>query len=303
MVLLSCLERSSLTIADEVNFEQSQVWSALHFIDDTVGIVVGGDEWFEGHMAFTIDGGKNWTFRQMGNKALKGVTTNEQNWLAVGIDGYIYHGQILPEPAEGVFERQAFWEYLKDVIFLDQNNLAIAVGGIGLNRGFVQQIATDQWSSLACDTLDRILEAVAQAPDGEIMAVGYGQVLSSKDLGLSWQQTPFRSAHLSDIHFLPAGRAIMCSRQGNIWVREKNETSWSKIKLPFASKIYLNAITSDEDEIWMCGDRGTIIYSSDGGSTWKRIPFQKDEDLNDLSLTSSKVWLAARSGKLFALDR
>lgn len=300
----SCLPTESLDVENEFEWQGPEAWTDIHFIDDLRGIAVGGDEWFSGYRAFTLDGGNQWALRQMGDKELQSIAAHEEQWVAVGIDGHLYHGTNARLEDTATFVRQRFWEYLRDVVILKNGSSAIAVGGTGLNQGFVQQIRLEDWSSPSFDSLDVVLEAVAESPGGTIIAAGFGKMLLSDDGGSTWREEIFRSAHLTDILFLPKGEGIICSRNGKVWKRNTGATEWNALNLPsIGNNYYFNRMSSDGEEIWICGDRGTLVFSKNGGEEWSRVPMDKNEDLLGISLTSTHVWISTRSGKIISLRR
>lgn len=304
LVATGCLPSESIEIEQEFELQGPDVWTDIHFIDERRGVAVGGDEWFSGYRAYTVDGGHQWALRQMGDKELQSIAANEEQWIAVGIDGHLYYGASAQLGDTATFVRQRFWEYLRDLTILRNGSGAIAVGGTGLNQGFVQQIRLDDWSSPSFDSVDVVLEAVAESPEGLTIAVGFGKMLLSEDGGITWREEIFRGAHLTDILFLPKGEGIICSRNGRVWKRNAAASEWKALSLPSFGRSYnFNRMSSQGEEIWICGDRGTLVFSKDAGEQWRRVPMDQDEDFLGISLTSTHVWITTRSGKILSLRR
>jgi photosystem II stability/assembly factor-like uncharacterized protein len=298
------LPSESIEVEQEFELQGPDVWTDIHFIDDRRGVAVGGDEWFSGYRAYTVDGGHQWALRQMGDKELQSIAANEEQWIAVGIDGHLYYGASARLGDTATFVRQRFWEYLRGLTILRNGSGAIAVGGTGLNQGFVQQIRLDDWSSPSFDSVDVVLEAVAESSEGLTIAVGFGKMLLSEDGGITWREEIFRGAHLTDILFLPKGEGIICSRNGRVWKRNAAASEWKALSLPSFGRSYnFNRMSSHGEEIWICGDRGTLVFSKDVGEQWRRVPMDQDEDFLGISLTSTHVWITTRSGKILSLRR
>lgn len=127
--------------------------------------------------------------------------------------------------------------------------------------------------SIACPDRDRLWSA------GQV-----GQIWSSSDGGKSWQaQSSGTTRQLLDIAFADTQRGLVVGDFGTLLRTEDGGKTWSKIPLPEKIKlppevaevvdpgdVVLSAISfGDADHVWIAGEFGVILASSDGGVTWQ----------------------------------
>jgi photosystem II stability/assembly factor-like uncharacterized protein len=110
-----------------------------------------------------------------------------------------------------------------------------------------------------------------------------GDIGHSSDGGRTWKpQQSGTTRHLLDIAFVNTQRGIAIGDYGTLLRTDDGGATWTKVPLPEDTKLppdvaevvapgdillYSIAFT-DPDHVWIAGEFGVILASSDGGVTW-----------------------------------
>jgi photosystem II stability/assembly factor-like uncharacterized protein len=189
---------------------------------------------------------------------------------------------------------------------------------------------------------------VTIAPDGTLYAIGFdGKLLRSFDSGSSWLFTQTDYYAYTGIQFLSANTGIVVGgisfRDGRIMyidslgsIRNTKLFSWqlNRVYMTSATTGYicgfgvvmqtvdggaewtLQKVSGDNframhilgSKMWLCGDNGSIFYSSDAGNNWARLRNGNDVTLPRYRLTSIFFrdamvgWATGENGLLIKTD-
>lgn len=160
-----------------------------------------------------------------------------------------------------------------------------AVGDLG--RIFHTVDGAKTWQREDAGT-KRVFVGIACAGKQDLWVAGQiGQIAHSSDGGKSWQmQKSGTHRQLLDIAFADPQRGLAVGDFGTILRTEDGGKTWTKIPYPRDAKlppdvaeivdpgdVLLYAISFvDASHVWLAGEFGTILASTDGGLTWHEQP-------------------------------
>ncbi len=136
---------------------------------------------------------------------------------------------------------------------------------------------------------------IACAEGGPLWAAGQsGQIAQSKDKGKTWQmQASGSKRELLGIAFANAQRGIVVGDFGTMLRTDDGGATWNQIPLPQDIKlpvevaetvdpgdvVLYGAAFADPEHVWIAGEFGVILASSDGGLTWQSQTSTVEETL------------------------
>jgi photosystem II stability/assembly factor-like uncharacterized protein len=189
---------------------------------------------------------------------------------------------------------------LSDVQFFTKK-AGIAVGGGEFDAGPRSLIAHTSdggatWKNtlLKTDDAQPVLRRVAYQSKSLVWAVGGKSIYMSKDAGVSWQLR-YREADAIDLTSLAVveGNGIFATGGWGLAIRSVDSgDTWQRLKLPpVVAKQYLNSVAfADARRGWICGDRGTMLSTTDGGATWQIEPTNRSELLRSVAVIGNQVF-------------
>lgn len=145
-----------------------------------------------------------------------------------------------------------------------------------------------------------------------------GQIAHSPDGGLTWQVQPSGTTrNLLDIEFVNGTRGIAVGDFGTLLRTEDGGSTWSKISLPESIElppdvaevvqpgdvILYNVSFADADRVWIAGEFGVILFSSDGGVTWTQQKSGVETTLFGVSaFDSQRAWAVGMEAVMLATE-
>jgi len=138
------------------------------------------------------------------------------------------------------------------------------------------------WSQSSVPT--RAMLTAVSFPDAQHgWAVGHdGVILATADGGLTWQKQDDGKGLdtvLLDVHFRDARTGFVVGAYGRFFATTDGGKSWTPAK-PAADEVHYNRMTEGPDRyLYLAGESGTLLLSSDGGATWIRSDVPYDGSL------------------------
>ena len=141
-------------------------------------------------------------------------------------------------------------------------------------------------------------------------AAGDGNtVIHTSDGGDTWvRQTPEDDKILNDIHFIDKNHGWVVGELGIIYNTTNGGATWNSVMPSFFERktveeefenprpALFNIEATDKDNVWICGIDGTIIRTTDGGSTWTQLSIPVKEGLYGLCIRNGKGWAVGDKG-------
>ncbi len=225
----------------------------------------------------TTDGGKSWKSRSLD------VAEQSYNFTSVSMSGD--EGWIVGEP-NIVLRSNDAGETWQEVPLSDQlpgaPNLVVALGDgaaeMTTNLGAIYrtQDGGQHWKAMVTEAVG-VLRNISRSPDGRYVSVSSrGNFYSTwEPEDLAWvQHNRTSSRRLQNMGFTADGRLWLIGRGGfmqfsesrddlEAWQDEVNPefaTSWGLLDLAYQT----------EEQLWVTGGSGNLLYSPDGGKTWQK---------------------------------
>jgi photosystem II stability/assembly factor-like uncharacterized protein len=169
----------------------------------------------------------------------------------------------------------------------------VAVG----DRGHIIISADEGATWSQCITPTRaMLTGVSFADEMNGWAVGHdGVILRTADGGKTWARqdkgTDTDTVFL-DVLFLDAQRGFAIGAYGKFLVTLDGGQTWSERRV-YDEDLHLNRISQDLDgQLFLAGERGLILISSDQGVTWRRSPLAYEGSLFGIRPLTGGVLIA-----------
>ena len=160
-------------------------------------------------------------------------------------------------------------------LYTDAVGTSGAVVAVG-ERGHIAR-SDDQaqsWSQQG-SPVSTMLNAVTLAPGGRLWAVGHDAViLSSEDDGLTWNLRHRNAGDdpLFDVLFLNTQHGIAVGAYGLFLETRNGGETWEYRELLEEGPHYYTLIQGRDGTLFMAGEFGTIIQSTDQGLSWEPLP-------------------------------
>ncbi len=186
------------------------------------------------------------------------------------------------ESRAGVVRVDELRQSLFAVCFVD-NNEGWTVGDLG--RIFHTTDAGKTWDTQSAGTKTPFA-SIACPDKSHVWIVGQNGTISfSGDQGKTWTaQTSTTKRQLLDVSFFDTQRGIAVGDSGTILRTEDGGAHWNEIPMPAGAKLpeEMDGVVDPKDlvlysvalatnnRVWICGEFGVILTSSDGGATFQQ---------------------------------
>jgi photosystem II stability/assembly factor-like uncharacterized protein len=170
-------------------------------------------------------------------------------------------------------------------------NKGFASGSFGLIQTTDGGVTWTNISNLPAAASGTLLHSV----DFKTALIGYacgefGNIVSTTDGGATWNiYTSTTQAELFEVVALGTSKAICGGNFGELYSTNNSGTSFSDIQQRYTTES-LNAITTPNSlDLFAAGNQGTIIKSSNAGSSWTALTSTTTETLNDIQFINANI--------------
>ncbi len=190
-------------------------------------------------------------------------------------------------------------ETFNDIQFVNDEGIAIANKGIILtSKDKGKNWSISKWGEFNLNDL-----CMLNSREGFI-AADSGVLLLTEDSGRNWRVIDTRDVTMNfkSISF-SENRGIATGTKGRIYVTEDRGLNWS-VKTISESKrknklVDLNSVFFvDKDNIWITGNDGIILHSTDGGNTWQQNKFREYNYYAIAFISKDEGFVAGENGIL-----
>lgn len=244
--------------------------TAMHFVDDRHGWVVGHD----GVILYSNDSGESWS-KQLDGRAIGPLMLSEaqvrverlkvaiakqpnDEALNTALDDALFSLDDIKAGIEHGPSRP-----LLDVWFRDTDN-GWAVGAFGVVLR--TRDGGHSWTYVpGLDNPDRLhLNSVLGLMDGSVLVVGEGgRLYRSRDDGEHWQAAQvLTNASLYKLLLLRDGRLLAMGFGGNLFVSGDHGDTWQRLAVPAHVSLYGGTQISD-GSVLLAGQSGIVLNSAD----------------------------------------
>lgn len=158
-------------------------------------------------------------------------------------------------------------------VAVNANGTAYAVGGFGTllksaDWGKTWQLLTPDWKALSTDGAEPHLYGVHVNDDGEVTVIGeFETVMRSRDGGAHWSLLRKGKRSLFGLMVMDNGDIYAVGQEGLILKATDNGGRW--MELDSGTKSILTGIWARPDGQVVVSGIYTILYSGDGGNSWR----------------------------------
>lgn len=285
----------------------------IDFRNDSVGYTVGGKRNQYGYVFKTSDGGQTWT-KTLLEGDLCAYTINFMNDSI----GWIGSDFIrLTKTTDAGQTWSIHWFQADELAFHEENRPSIKqiqcigdsamafVAGENYQTGNVYR-SNDLGASWSFDTLNAELHSVSYLNKDIGFIAGYGYLGKTNDAGKNFEKLKFDGDYFTGVAMLNANEIVAVGNNGGIYKSNNGGNSWKVILShngAFSKRRAFNKLKFiDSNTGFAIGQYGLIMKTMDSGNTWTLLKTNEQTHLNDLSFTSTKVYIAANNGKILTFD-
>ncbi|HYX29417.1 MAG TPA: YCF48-related protein [Pyrinomonadaceae bacterium] len=284
--------------------------NAVYFLDSKRGWV-GGDG---GFLAYTDDGGANWTERRLGTDH----AVNDVHFVSKD-RGFALTGGSIFETTDGghswseahKFLPSEFKGAVPELYSLRFNGKkrGWVVGSASRGdvvTGSILAITRDSgatWQVLRAPT-DRELIHIDVVDDRRAWIVGAGgAILHTEDEGETWaKQNSGTTVTLFHVDFRNAKIGWAVGERGTVLRTEDGGNTWTKVESPIRSTL-LSVQFVNDDEGWIVGRGGVILRSGNRGLTWIEQASGTKQNLYALFVDKKNGWAVGSDGLVMKYQR
>lgn len=279
----------------------------IRFINDTLGVCVGGARFDHGTILITRDGGNTWSLLQLpeAKKELFGITQSPDGQVyLIGFEGEIFRSA---DGGRTWTFKQTRYEAYKAMAFSDPAH-AQCVGGISFDRGDLMSLDTSgtifSHDSVGYEMADIYLNAAT----GAGLRCGYGVMQYTVDTGKHWSWSALSSDFFNTIHTRDGIRAWTCGAEGSIAATEDGGKSWD-LRRKGADlthpKYRLQDILSTDNFVqgYAVGEDGLVIYTDDAARHWSQLEHFTDTHLHGIArCPNGDLLVCGENGELWRIS-
>jgi photosystem II stability/assembly factor-like uncharacterized protein len=261
----------------------------VSFIDDQNGFIAGRNDDYMGLVYKTVDGESysslNWNFPA----ALTTVAfLDSDNGFVAGSYGYLARTFNGGESWNTISTNQ--YEQFNEIRFLN-SEIGFVCGVDGVVYRTVN--GGDSWN-LVFEGSTYQFNHICFVPEGRIIVSGdYGIIAISEDGGTEWNEYYINATgNFFGMSFATPEIGYACTTHGEILKTEDGGESWIINDSTCQDKVLRYVHCFSEDEVYICGNSGLIIYTCDGGVHWEQVTSGTTSALQTIVFPSDKTGYA-----------
>lgn len=268
---------------------------------------IAGDE---GYLAFTIDGGRNWSQYSLPTK-----DNINEIYFRNDDNGYIAAGKKVFVTKDGgatwldtrIFDPKDFKtgtpEFLS-VRFTDKKR-GFVIGSVLNKSGNVidslvlqTNDSGETWFRVNVPSKQELFHLDFNGKSHGWIVGDEGMILHTEDGGFTWKvQNSGTKRALYNVDFRDDDEGYAVGGKGTILRTEDGGENWETVKTNFPAT-FLRVDFADDKNGWIVGYDGTILRSSDKGKTWIKQESQTKENLYGLFTQKKYGWAVGAKGAL-----
>jgi len=279
------------------------------FTSETKGWIAGDG----GYLAYTNDGGKNWTKYPL--NATENINeiyfrNDDNGYLVAGRKMFITRDAGRTWQETRIFRPTDFKgltpEFLS-IRFADKKR-GFAIGSL-LNEDVVDSLLMrtddggDTWNRILVPSKLELFHLDFDGSSRGWIVGDNGLILASTDGGATWRaQRSGVTSPLYNVDFRDSNEGYAVGGKGTILRTENGGTTWIKVATSFP-KSFMRVDFADDKNGWIVGYDGTILRSSDRGQTWVKQDSRTTEHLYGLFIVKKYGWAVGGKGVILEYVR
>lgn len=279
-------------------------YHAVHFLNDSVGYIAGGDRFYLGKLLRTNNAGKTWDSIDIKtNKILYDIAFTEDTLgFVCGLNSKIVSNK---NEQWQLYQQYTFplWRALHGVHF--SNNFGMSCGGNGNGYGILIR-SSNYFDTFEQDTFNFELRSVFMTNDSTAYAAGFGAIIKTTNFGESWQHLMVEGDFYTDVFFTSHNNGFAVGQQGSILKTMDAGESWQYIRKAntlLQKRALFNAVYfKDDSKGYIVGEKGTYWISQNAGEDWTEHNVGKHLNLKAVFATSNTAFLVGENGALVIVE-
>lgn len=269
--------------------------------------IVGGVRLERNDFYQSNDNGASWHLFhfdevQYSNKAVFALGMLNDTVFATSYDGKVFKNNAGANNVWELFLGDAWWYTFSGISF-GQNNIGFVAGNQGFQQGLIVKINSSM-QTLQVDSFPFSINDVAVVDAQTSYAVGYGALLQTKDGGQNWQQLNLTDDNYRSLFVVDKDNVWTVGFNGTIAHITDNGSKQTKIKNgqnPLSNTDRYLDIKFKGQEGYIVGEKGVVLYTSNGGKDWKKMKKFTKEDLRAVAFhpIENTVFLVGSNGAAF----
>lgn len=305
-LLISACQKNNLPNLPNVTIETlgTENYHAIHFINDSIGYIAGGDRFHLGKLLLTKNAGKSWDSLDIKtHKILYDIAfTNDTLGFVCGVNSKIVSNKT------GYWQLHQqhtypLWRTLHSIHF--SNQFGISCGGNGNGYGILIRSA-NYFESFHQDTFNFELRSVFMTNDSTAYAAGFGTIIKTINFGESWNHLNVEGDFYIDIFFTSNSDGYAVGQQGSILKTTNAGDSWTYIRKAntlLQKRALFNAIYfKDELNGYIVGEKGLYWTTENAGLNWEQHNIGKHLNLKAAFATAGAVFIVGENGCLIRIE-
>ncbi len=269
--------------------------------DQGIGFAVGGKTWNSGYILTTTNGGESWQTLAQDEKAILDLHYDgSEPGLCTGVDGHVWERKT---SGDWAFRRLPEWRINRAIVPLTKGEVVIG-GGSGFQFGHLF-IADSMNQVHHIRETDNLINDLAVCDGHRIVAAGYGAVLYSDNLGISWDYLDLTGDNFIALDMVDGFVGYMVGYGGTILKTIDSWHNWFSIRngdaLTVADTPFRALSFRDSETGVLVGDAGTVWVTKDGGNSWFRLlGISASIDLTAVEINNSTIFVAGTGGHIYS---
>jgi hypothetical protein len=297
--LYSCTKEETLSSFKQFSTNSSDIFYRVNIDKNDFITIIGGYVWSHG---FSISTQKISNIPVKDTFSNKGIfdllETKSGRLIGVGTDGYFFIKQN--NESKWRFERLSEWDILTSIV--ETENGFMAAGGKAYETGYLYLLNKEN----SIDTVLRFgheISELTRIEKDRYIAVGYGNIMLTKDAGLTWEIKPNKGDFYASAIFMDKKIGFLIGYNGTLLKSVDQGETWQKSK----SSIIKNGFNSfrkikkvDANEIIIVGNNGRIWRSLNSGIVWELYKLPTTSDLYDIAKNGRSEYITVGSNGFVA---
>jgi len=279
-------------------------YHAIHFINDSIGYLAGGDRFYLGKLLKTTNAGKTWDSIDIKtNKILYDIAFTEDTLgFVCGLNSKIVSNK---NGDWQLYQQYTFplWRALYGVHF--SNNFGMSCGGNGNGYGILIR-SSNYFDTFVQDTFNFELRSVFMTNDSTAYAAGFGAIIKTSNFGESWEHLMVEGDFYTDVYFTSTNDGYAVGQQGSILKTIDAGENWQYIRKAnslIQKRVLFNAIYfKDDSKGYIVGEKGAFWISHNAGLDWEEHNVGKHLNLKAVFATNSTVYLVGENGGFVVIE-
>lgn len=294
-VFISCTDSFSLEDDRVISLDNDYHWASLFQASDGTIYAGGGYTWDEGVIARNTSEGWEIVHRSESSQVLD-FTEVDDRIYATGYNGYRF---IKEADKDWVKHDPVIWKRFPSIVPVHDGFLVI--GGRRRTECLIYHVtgtSLERWELLD-DSPDFFPFAGRVDNKDKLYIAGYGHVYMSNNYGKTWEDISpgagiFRSLEIHN------DMVYALSDKGALY-RKKEGHTWTKLRADNAGKRYTSLYIYDENNLYISGDNGEILVSSDAGNSWTKHRLKEKNTIKALYRVGETLYIGGNDGLLLKM--